>query len=356
MKTKFRPLAAAALATVAISGLQAQNNTAGGSTDVYDLPAFAIQGEQLGYNATYGESALKMDFPILETPQSLFVINDALIEDQQAFRFDQILQNDSSVQKRNNFLGAYSSHYLRGFSLQNGSNYLRNGRSFFHLASPPVEILEKTEVLKGPSSVLYGTLAPGGIINMVTKRPLPQQAGFIKATIGEDSLRHFHLDTGGPLSGDGKFNYRLNLVSEDSEYFRSFGNGDPFDVSRKIGYIALDWHATENTTINFNADVTEDDRPQDIGIISLDGNFDVLDTETIISQPWSHYNSDVWNAMIEVEHRFDNQTVLNAGYSFQDYKRDRYDNQLRGFGENPGDVIVRARRRLRSPTVRAPCS
>ncbi len=313
---------------------------------VHNLPAFQVEGVQQGYRAEMGESALKMDFPIFETPQSIFVINDALIEDQQAFRFDQILQNDSSVQKRNNFLGAYSSHYIRGFSLQNGSNYLRNGRAFFHLASVPVEILQRTEVLKGPSSVLYGTVAPGGMINMVSKNPLPQQVGFVKATIGDDSLYHFHLDTGGPLGADSGLSYRLNLVSEESEYFRSFGNGEAFDVSRQIAYLALDWDITENTTISFNGDVTEDDRPQDIGLISPDGDFSILDLNTIISQPWSHYNSDVWNAKVTVDHRFSENTQLRFGYSFQDYVRDRYDNQLRGFGANAGDVIIRARRRV----------
>lgn len=317
-------------------------------TDAYDLPAFAVQGQQLGYNSTYGSTALKLQVPILETPQSLFVINDALIEDQQAFRLDQILQNDASVQKRNNFLGAYSSHYIRGFSLANGSNYLRNGRSFFHLASPPVEILERTEVLKGPASVLYGTVTPGGVINMVSKRPISQQAGFVKGTYGSDSLAHLHLDTGGPLNSEGTVRYRLNLVSEDSAYFRSFGNVEEFDVSRQIAYFALDWDVGENTTIRLNGDITEDDRPQDLGLIGgIPGlDFEALPRDVIISQPWTHYNSDVWNATAEVEHRFASQFYLKAGYSYQNYKRDRYDNQLRGVGPNPGDVVMRARRRV----------
>ena len=141
------------------------------------LEEFQVTDQQLGYHAESATTALKLDVPLLKTPQSVFVINDALIADQQAFRLDQILQNDSSVQKRNNFLGAYSSYFIRGFSLSNSSNYLRNGRTFFHLASVPVEILNRVEVLKGPSSVLYGTSTPGGMINMVTKTPLNEFGG-----------------------------------------------------------------------------------------------------------------------------------------------------------------------------------
>lgn len=314
--------------------------------EVYDLAAFEIKGQQLGYHVRSGATATRSDLPLLETPQSLFVINDALIEDQQAFRFDQILQNDASVQKRNNFLGAYSSYYLRGFDLANGTNYLRNGRSFFHLASPPVEILERTEVLKGPSSVLYGTMAPGGMINMVTKSPLAEAYGFIKATIGSDSLRHFHVDTGGPLTEEGAVRYRANLVVEDSEYFRYFGNGDPFEVKRKTGYLALDWDVGEKTLLSFNIDATEDDRPQDIGIFAEGDGVSDMPREIIISQPWSLYNSDVWNGLLALEHHFTDLLSLRAGYSYQNYKRDRYDNQVRSFDADTNDVVIRARRRV----------
>ncbi len=335
------------LPILAAPALLAQADSQDPAQNVYDLPAFSVTGTQHGYNASYGESALRFDFPILETPQSLFVINDALIEDQQAFRFDQILQNDASVQKRNNFLGAYSSHYIRGFSVDNGSNYLRNGRSFFHLASVPVEILERTEILKGPSSVLYGTVTPGGMINMVPKRPLSETVGFVKATVGTDSLRHLHLDTGGALNESKTLAYRINLATEESEYFRSFSDGQPFNVSRKIGYAAIDWKLSESTTLGFNIDVTDDDRPQDLGLINLAGDFSDLPRETIVSQPWSHYNSDVWNTGLELGHRFQNGAQLHVGYSFQDYVRDRYDNQLRSVVDAAaGDIVMRARRRV----------
>lgn len=152
------------------------------------------------------------------------------------------------------------------------------------------------------------------------------------------------------FNDQGTISYRLNLAFEDSEYFRSFANGEAFDVSRIIGYIAIDWEITEKTVLRLNTDVTDDDRPQDLGLINLDGDFSDLPHETIVSQPWSHYNSDVWNIGVELEHRFENEMQLTAGYSFQDYKRDRYDNQLRriytGDDAQPGDITMRARRRV----------
>lgn len=314
--------------------------------NVTELDEIKVYVKQIGYHAESATTALKLDLPLILTPQSVFVINDALIEDQQAFRMDQILQNDASVQKRNNFLGAYSSYFIRGFDLQNGSNYLRNGRTFFHLASPPVEILDRVEIVKGPNSVLYGTTAPGGMVNMVTKKPMSTFDGFVKGTIGTDDLYHFHADVGGPTFKDGKFSYRINYVREDSGYFRSFADGSDFDVDRQVFYGALRWQPSEKTLINLSVDVTEDDRPQDTGIVAIGDEVADIPSDRILTQPWSFYNSDVWNFDLSLTHHFSDAIKVRTGYSFQDYKRDRYDNQPRNLDEVTGDMQFRARHRI----------
>jgi iron complex outermembrane receptor protein len=306
-----------------------------------------VKGQQIGYYEKNASTALKQDVPLLETPASVFVINSELIADQQSFRLDQILQNDSSVQKSNNFLGAYSSYQVRGFNLQNGSNYLRDGRPFFQLASPPTEVLERVEVLKGPASVLYGTLAPGGVINLASKAPTPNTRGSLKVTGGSYDLKHIHLDVGGPIDKEGKFQYRLNAVSEDSENFREFFNGDSFDVSRDIVSLALAWNISDQTQLTVNMDNTDDDRPQDNGLVGENGDvLDILPYDLIYNQPWTLYNSDVSNVLVRLNHDFNDQWNIKLGYSVQQFQRDRYDNQLRGFDANTGDNVIRARRRL----------
>lgn len=313
--------------------------------EVIQLEEFQVSGGQLGYHTESATTALKLDLPLLQTPQSVFVINDALIADQQAFRMDQILQNDSSVQKRNNFLGAYSSYFIRGFSLDNSSNYLRNGRTFFHLASPPVETLNRVEVVKGPSSVLYGRATPGGMVNMITKKPLSIFGGFVKGTIGTDDLYHLHADAGGPIIED-ILSYRFNYVYEDSGYFRKFADGSDFVVTRQIFYGALRWQPAQATTIDLTFDSLDDDRPQDTGIVAMGDGVADLPRDRILTQPWSYYNSDVWNLNLDVRHRFNAALSLAVGYSFQDYERDRYDNQPRGLDEISGDMPFRARHRI----------
>lgn len=304
-----------------------------------------VTGQRTYYDAN-ASTATRVDLPILETPQSVFVINSDLIADQQAFRLDQVLQNDSSVQKSNNFLGAYSSYQIRGFTLSNAANYLRDGRTFFHLSAPPVEVLERVEVLKGPSSVLYGTLTPGGLINMIPKRAYDTPQTSVKATVGMYDLYHAHLDHGGPLTSDGSVRYRVNAVYENSESYRHFADGTPFQTERLVLSAALDWDVGDATSFTLNADYTDDNRPQDLGLASVTGDFSALDYDTIFVQPWSRYDSDVVNVYGELNHRLSDNLRFRAGASYQNYRRDRYDNQTRGLPDANGDIEIRARHRI----------
>lgn len=304
-----------------------------------------VMGQRTYYDAN-ASTATRIDLPILETPQAIFVINSDLIADQQAFRLDQVLQNDASVQKANNFLGAYSSYQIRGFTLDNSANYLRNGRTFYHLAAPPVEVLDRVEVLKGPSSVLYGTLTPGGLINMIPKRPFDTPQTSLKATVGMYDLYHAHLDHGGPLNADGTVRYRVNAVYENSQSFRHYADGTPFQTERVVLSAALDWDIDDATSFTFNSDFTDDQRPQDLGLASLTGDFSQLDYDTIFTQPWSRYDSDVFNAYGELNHRLSDNLRVRTGVSYQNYIRDRYDNQTRGLPDANGDITVRARHRI----------
>lgn len=341
-------LAISAFSLPLLPAIVSADDTAGdgpSGTSKQRLETMVVTGQRSYYD-TDAVSATRLDLPILETPQSVFVINSDLIADQQAFRFDQVLQNDSSVQKANNFLGAYSSYQIRGFELSNGSNYFRDGRTFFHLAAPPVEVIERVEVLKGPASVLYGTMAPGGIINMTPKRPQSEYQTSVKTTFGSHDFNHAHIDHGGPLNKDASARYRVNAAYEDSGSFREFSDGSDFETERSIFSAALDWDLGETTMLRFNADYTDDNRPQDIGVISPDGSFSDIDHDLILSQPWSRYDSEVLNLFSEVTHQLTEQVKLRGGISFQDYERDRYDNQFRSVPDATGNVDIQARHRI----------
>ena len=329
-------------ALIASVALQAQAEATQPETPIEEI---VVEGQR-SYYADGAFSATRLAIPVTETPQAVFVVNADLIADQQAFRFDQILQNDASIQKSNNFLGAYSSYSLRGFQLANGSNYFRDGRTFLNLASVPVEVLDRVEVLKGPSSVLYGTLSPGGIVNMISKRPAGERETSIKATAGSFDFNHAAFDHSGLLADDRSLRYRVNGVFEKSDSFRRFANGHAFETERRIGAFALEWEPGEHTSVRLNYDYTDDGRPQDIGLANLTGDFSRYDYKLIYNQPWSRYDSRVVNYFLELNHEFSEALRIRAGASLQDYERDRYDNQTRGLPAADGDIRLRARHRI----------
>ena len=165
---------------------------------------------------------------------------------------------------------------------------------------------------------------------MIPKRPTAERQTSIKATGGSFDFRHVTFDHSDKLTSDGSIRYRVNGALEDSNSFREFADGSDFNTERTIASVALDWDISSATTLRFNADYTEDNRPQDIGLVSVDGDLNALDYDLVLSQPWTQYNSDVNNFFAELTHSFNDQWRVRAGVSRQDYQRDRFDNPLRG--------------------------
>ena len=120
-----------------------------------------------GYNAESAASALKMDTPLLKTPVAVQVVTRQTMDDQQAISVgDAIITNASGVQPAASFVEAYK---VRGFS--NNANSYKNGLMEYRMRNLDTANLQSIEVLKGPAAILYGRVEPGGIIDLVVKRP-----------------------------------------------------------------------------------------------------------------------------------------------------------------------------------------
>jgi iron complex outermembrane receptor protein len=108
--------------------------------------------------------------PLLDIPQVVNTVSDKVLEDQHATTLDEALYNVSNVVQTNTLGGTQDAFVRRGFGANRDGSIMTNGlrtvlpRSFNAATS-------RVEVLKGPASTLYGILDPGGLINVVTKRP-----------------------------------------------------------------------------------------------------------------------------------------------------------------------------------------
>ncbi|WP_242072097.1 AMIN domain-containing protein [Nostoc sp. FACHB-110] len=131
-----------------------------------------VTGEQDQYFTPNATTATRTGTPILKIPQSIQVIPRQVLEEQQVTRLEDALQNSSSVVYNGTDTFSDLNYSIRGFDQ---APVLQNGfRQYDFAEIPEVSNIERIEVLKGPASILYGEIQPGGLINVVTKQPLSE--------------------------------------------------------------------------------------------------------------------------------------------------------------------------------------
>ena len=197
-------------------------------------------GRITGYNATSATSALKMDTPILQTPVAVQVVTRETMDDQQAITVaDSIMTNSSGVQP----YASYTEEYkVRGFTTWP----YRNGLQQFSTNYIDTANVQSIGVLKGPAAILYGRVEPGGIIDIVTKRPLETPYYSVQEQIGSYGLTRTTVDATGPLTADKSLLYRFN-----GDYYREELRSAISSNDRQV-FLAptISWRPIEQFKIN----------------------------------------------------------------------------------------------------------
>lgn len=251
------PCLIALAAGLPVAALHAQSPPASS-----ELAPQEVRGERLdeGYGPTRASAGLRIEAPISETPVSVQVVPLGVMRDQGAQGLEEVYRNVSGVVEAGNTLNAQSEllPIIRGFespvSFRDGMRATLVGAvDLFNIAS--------VEVLKGPSSILFGAIEPGGILNFTTKKPLPRRAVSLRQEIG--SYEHFRstLDATGPLNADGSLLYRVNAAYTDAGSFR-----DELDLDRVAVAPVLTWRASADTAVIFDLSYTREEVPYDSGV------------------------------------------------------------------------------------------
>ncbi|TIV07708.1 MAG: TonB-dependent siderophore receptor, partial [Mesorhizobium sp.] len=163
----------------------------------------------------------KTDTPIAKIPQAISVVTQKQIEDQKPRTLNDALGYTASANPNSfGFDTRYDAFFLRGFqAFYNGMfrDGLRqyNGPSAWFKTEPYG--IEGVTILKGPASSLYGVSGPGGIVNVVTKRPKDEPFHEIELLAGEHNRFQAALDASGPVNDDGSILYRFTSLGRLSE-------------------------------------------------------------------------------------------------------------------------------------------
>lgn len=157
-----------------------------------------------GIVATQSSTATKTDTPLIETPQSISVITRDRMDVQDVNRLDEAVRYTAGV--RSDYGGAVvaaDNIFIRGQYINTYTDGLRETPfSYFGIMATEPFAVERVEVLKGPVSVLYGQNQPGGMINLVTKRPTDFARGEVQTSIGTNNHKQVTVDVSGPLNDE----------------------------------------------------------------------------------------------------------------------------------------------------------
>ncbi|MEX0270785.1 TonB-dependent siderophore receptor [Leptolyngbyaceae cyanobacterium UHCC 1019] len=167
-------------------------------------------------NATTGT---RLDIPLLDTPASIGVITNQLIEDTAPRRVEDLAPYISGVAAGDVGQGGlFTDFQIRGFST--GSQVYINGlRDNYRSLVRDLSNIERIEILKGFSSILYGAGTPGGVVNYITKKPQATPSYEVSFEAGSFDFYRGEADLTGPLTSDKNLLYRLNLAFQGAQSF-----------------------------------------------------------------------------------------------------------------------------------------
>lgn len=168
------------------------------------------------YAASPLAGATKTAIPLLETPMSVQTVSREVMDDQQVITIKDALVNVSGVMQ--NEYEYYDFVQIRGFDNGYAANY-HNGLQLQAITGLETALLENIEVIKGPASMLYGRINPGGLVNLVSKKPQETFAASLQQQVGEYGLRRTVGDVTGKMTEDGRLLYRLIGAYTESESF-----------------------------------------------------------------------------------------------------------------------------------------
>ncbi|EJG0887596.1 TPA: TonB-dependent siderophore enterobactin receptor PeuA [Vibrio parahaemolyticus] len=278
-----------------------------------------VEGREFGYKADTNSTAMRMEMTQLETPGQVAVIDETVIDEQRASTLGEVLRNDASVSA-----GGTSRNRerfsLRGFELSSSDGFLRDGRQHWSHYRQPIELLERVEVLKGPSGLLYGKSEPGGLVNMVSKKPTTQTQVSLSQDIGSNEHSRTVLDVSGSLNDAETLRARAIFAKENYSSWRTYGDGTKPQTDRVVGGLVVEYDITENIMVSVHYDRTKDEGSVDSGAYIVDGK-PVRGDKYIWDAQWSKIDNDVENYGIDINAQVTDNVNVKAGYNRQDFKR-----------------------------------
>lgn len=296
-----------------------------------DIRGFALGnalGSMEGYNATHSQIATKTSTALLETSQSVSVVTREQMDDQgsqtvsQAMRYTPgVLTNPYGATHRYDYVamrgfndGSVDNIYLDGLKSMGDSG------TYSTMQVDPY-FLERIDILKGPSSVLYGRSSPGGLVALTSKKPLYEPYHQIQATIGNQGQRGMGFDFSGPVDDDKRVAYRLTGLADQSDTQFDHNEEKRFALAPTV---SIDF--TEDTSLTLQAYLQHDPDGGYHGGVPADGTLRLRNGNRISAHFFEGepsidgYSRDQQSFGYQFEHRFNDTFTARQNFRYLDSK------------------------------------
>ena len=334
MKFKLSLISTALLASFSASTFAETEQAANTNTEVLEQINVQDTGiKQNGYQTTGTSVVSKAEVPVFDTPNTVNILSTKLLEDRKPESLIDALYNVSGVSQANTLGGMFDSIQKRGFGGNRDNSIMRNG-----LQAGPAKnfsaTTETVEVLKGPASVLYGIQDPGGVVNIITKKPQQTPRYVVGGTLGNHSLWGTQLDFTGGL-GNG-FAYRFIYDKQEKDYWRNFGK-----VKNTTYAPSLSWE-NDKTKVLLSYEHKDILEPFDRGtnLLTATNALPDIPVSRRLDEPNNETTAKTDNIDFKIEHKLSDGWKLNAGYSYARYKY--FYDQARITNINVKDVAIPA--------------
>jgi iron complex outermembrane receptor protein len=200
------------------------------------LPEVQVNSHKNKYKVEKVSPSLRLQSPLIEVPQNIQTVTAKLMADQQVFDVvDGITRNVSGTTRTGHWDAQYANIFMRGTNIPAFRNGMNQKMPWGPLADDAATI-ERVEFVKGPAGFMMANGEPGGIYNIVTKKPTGQNRSSVTLSGGGYNLGRAAVDLDGKLSKDGRLLYRLNLAAQTKGSYNKYNYTDKYVIAPVISY------------------------------------------------------------------------------------------------------------------------
>lgn len=291
-----------------------------------ELGATSIQGQGMGeatensgsYSTGLTSVGSKTPTSLRQTPQSISIVSQQLMADQQMADINDAMRATPGLSVQND---TYRTSYIlsRGFKLENfqldGAAPMAQGSSVGSFYSSNIYDLaefDHIEVLRGSAALFGGTGDPGGIVNMVRKRPLDTFQLKLTASAGSWDNYRQELDVTGPIAFDGKLRGRMVVANTDRQYFI-----DNRSTEKPLVYGVMEADVTDDTmlTAGFRYNKSHENGTQTSVPRYLDGSDIGLSRSASLGTKWGYTDVTGREVFAKIDHKLSDDWKVNVSYT-----------------------------------------